>query len=120
MRQILSMRTTLCVLAIILPVRPSAGDDSQTLRHTVSLNGTWQIAEGSLDEQPQSFNRSVPVPGNGSVARIALSFHLARRVRALLELAGMPEIGVENRHNSFARTEPTKLTDRPSMVSNAA
>jgi phosphatidyl-myo-inositol alpha-mannosyltransferase len=29
--------------------------------------------------------RSVPVPGNGSVARIALSFHLARRVRALLD-----------------------------------
>ncbi len=29
--------------------------------------------------------RSVPVPGNGSVARIALSFHLARRVRGLLD-----------------------------------
>ncbi len=29
--------------------------------------------------------RSVPVRGNGSVARIALSFHLVRRVRALLD-----------------------------------
>jgi phosphatidylinositol alpha-mannosyltransferase len=29
--------------------------------------------------------RSVPVPGNGSVARITLSFHLARRVRGLLD-----------------------------------
>jgi len=29
--------------------------------------------------------RSVPVRGNGSVARVALSFHLVRRVRALLE-----------------------------------
>jgi phosphatidylinositol alpha-mannosyltransferase len=29
--------------------------------------------------------RSVPVPGNGSVARIALSFHLARRVRRVLD-----------------------------------
>ncbi|MEA2669918.1 MAG: phosphatidyl-myo-inositol alpha-mannosyltransferase, partial [Chloroflexota bacterium] len=29
--------------------------------------------------------RSVPMPGNGSVARIALSFHLVRRVRALLD-----------------------------------
>jgi phosphatidyl-myo-inositol alpha-mannosyltransferase len=29
--------------------------------------------------------RSVPVPGNGSVARIALSFHLARRVRGILD-----------------------------------
>jgi phosphatidyl-myo-inositol alpha-mannosyltransferase len=29
--------------------------------------------------------RSVPIPGNGSVARIALSFHLVRRVRALLD-----------------------------------
>ncbi len=29
--------------------------------------------------------RSVPVKSNGSVARIALSFHLVRRVRALLD-----------------------------------
>lgn len=29
--------------------------------------------------------RSVPIRGNGSVARIALSFHLVRRVRALLD-----------------------------------
>ena len=32
--------------------------------------------------------RSVPIPGNGSVARIALSFHLVRRVRALLDAEG--------------------------------
>jgi phosphatidylinositol alpha-mannosyltransferase len=32
--------------------------------------------------------RSVPVPGNGSVARIALSFHLARRVRGILDEHG--------------------------------
>jgi phosphatidylinositol alpha-mannosyltransferase len=32
--------------------------------------------------------RSVPVRGNGSVARIALSFHLVRRVRALLDREG--------------------------------
>ncbi|HXZ99714.1 MAG TPA: glycosyltransferase family 4 protein [Candidatus Binatia bacterium] len=32
--------------------------------------------------------RSVPVRGNGSVARIALSFHLVRRVRALLSREG--------------------------------
>lgn len=32
--------------------------------------------------------RSVPMPGNGSVARIALSFHLVRRVRALLDAEG--------------------------------
>ena len=30
---------------------------------------------------------SVPVRGNGSVARIALSFHLVRRVRSLLNRA---------------------------------
>jgi phosphatidylinositol alpha-mannosyltransferase len=32
--------------------------------------------------------RSVPVPGNGSVARVALSFHLVRRVRQLLDAEG--------------------------------
>jgi len=36
--------------------------------------------------------RSVPLPGNGSVARIALSFHLVRRVRALLDAEGFDVI----------------------------
>ena len=32
-------------------------------RRVVSLDGTWQAAEGSLDKQPAKFDRTVPVPG---------------------------------------------------------
>lgn len=32
-------------------------------RTVLSLNGVWQVAEGSLTNRPQSFNHSVPVPG---------------------------------------------------------
>jgi hypothetical protein len=32
-------------------------------RQTVSLNGTWQIAEGKWDAVPDKFERTVPVPG---------------------------------------------------------
>ncbi|QNN24101.1 hypothetical protein HED60_18110 [Planctomycetales bacterium ZRK34] len=33
------------------------------LRRVVSLDGTWQIAEGSMSEVPTSFDHTVPVPG---------------------------------------------------------
>jgi hypothetical protein len=33
------------------------------LRRTVSLDGTWQIAEGSLTNVPAAFDREGPVPG---------------------------------------------------------
>ena len=32
-------------------------------REVLSLGGTWQIAEGSLEEIPTTFDHSVPVPG---------------------------------------------------------
>ena len=42
-------------------------------RHTLSLDGQWQIAEGSLDREPVSFNRTVPVPGLVSLAQPAFT-----------------------------------------------
>lgn len=38
------------------------------LRETISLDGTWQIAEGGLDEVPAKFEHEVPVPGLVSLA----------------------------------------------------
>ena len=32
-------------------------------RRVISLDGNWQIAEGTLAEQPRTFERRVPVPG---------------------------------------------------------
>src|ERR1700730_3753687 len=51
---------------------------------------TIMAPSNELDDDHQipgyvRIGRSVPIPGNGSVARIALSFHLVRRVRALLD-----------------------------------
>jgi hypothetical protein len=40
-------------------------------RRVISLDGTWQIAEGTLDGIPTAFDRTVPVPGLVSLARPA-------------------------------------------------
>lgn len=36
---------------------------SEPLRKVLSLDGTWQIAEGRMDVIPAEFSRTVPVPG---------------------------------------------------------
>ncbi|HOX01675.1 MAG TPA: right-handed parallel beta-helix repeat-containing protein [Candidatus Paceibacterota bacterium] len=38
-------------------------------RQTISLDGVWRIAEGSLDLVPDAFDRTVPVPGLVDLAR---------------------------------------------------
>lgn len=40
-------------------------------RQVVCLNGTWQVAEGSLDRVPERFDRQAPVPGLVDMARPA-------------------------------------------------
>src|SRR5205807_7259308 len=47
-----------------------------------------QLDNGHDTEEYVRIGRSTPMPGNGSVARIALSFHLVRRVRHLLDDEG--------------------------------
>jgi beta-galactosidase len=42
-------------------------------RHALSLNGTWQIAEGKMDEVPTDFEHTVPVPGLASLASPAFA-----------------------------------------------
>ena len=37
-------------------------------RKTVSLDGTWQIAEGSMAETPKAFSHEAPVPGLADMA----------------------------------------------------
>ena len=32
-------------------------------RRTISLDGTWQLAEGTADQKPAQFERTVPMPG---------------------------------------------------------
>ena len=56
MRKLQGVFWAMCVLAT-LAVRFAVGDDTAILRTVVSLDGTWQIAEGSLDSQPASLDR---------------------------------------------------------------
>ncbi|SPE52472.1 putative Beta-galactosidase [Verrucomicrobia bacterium] len=42
---------------------------SPTHRHVLSLDGTWQIAEGRLDQAPAAFDHTVAVPGLVSLAQ---------------------------------------------------
>jgi len=50
-----------CALAQAHGQAPPANTDSP--RRIVSLDGTWEIAEGSMDTLPTAFDRTVPVPG---------------------------------------------------------
>lgn len=37
--------------------------DQAVLRHTMSLDGMWQVAEGAMATPPTTFDHTVPVPG---------------------------------------------------------
>ena len=43
------------------------------LRQTVSLDGTWQIAEGTMEKIPAEFSHQVPVPGLADMAAPAFA-----------------------------------------------
>ena len=45
-----------------------AGARAEGGRMVVSLDGTWQIAEGSMAEMPKTFAHTVPVPGLADMA----------------------------------------------------
>ncbi len=52
-----------CVLVMSLAAAPAAG------RRIMSLDGTWQLAEGQADQRPARFDRKVPVPGLADLAQ---------------------------------------------------
>jgi hypothetical protein len=56
----------MAALSLFLAAGAHAGDGG---RRTVSLDGTWQIAEGGMDGVPADFSSTVPVPGLVSLAR---------------------------------------------------
>jgi len=54
-----ALKRILIVLLLMPAMAAMAGGD----RKTVSLDGTWQVAEGRLDVRPEKFDHAVPVPG---------------------------------------------------------
>ncbi len=60
------MRKLQCVFVLVNLLAISIGLGSPLKaegRRVVSLDGTWQIAEGSMDRMPSQFGHHVPVPG---------------------------------------------------------
>lgn len=63
--------STILVIAVLLgggpwakrSDMPVASPGSAPLRTVISLDGTWQVAEGGLDVVPTKFEHQVPVPG---------------------------------------------------------
>ncbi len=47
----------------------SADDPVEGKRNTVLLDGTWQVAEGAMNDVPTDFGHTVPVPGLVDMAR---------------------------------------------------
>lgn len=59
----------LALAAIAVPGRAA----SDSLRQTMTLDGTWQIAEGGMEGKPATFDRTVPVPGLVDMAQPAFA-----------------------------------------------
>lgn len=51
------------ILAALWGCAATASERPIAPRHEVSLDGTWEIAEGGMDQRPAAFDRKVPVPG---------------------------------------------------------
>jgi len=61
-----------CLLASILCLPLSLMAEAGASPRTVlSLDGTWQIAEGNMESVPASFDHNVPVPGLVTLAQPA-------------------------------------------------
>lgn len=59
--------------ALLLTALTLGPASAQAGRRVVSLNGDWQVAEGSMAAQPAAFTHQVPVPGLIDMARPAFA-----------------------------------------------
>ena len=83
---------------------------NEARRTVVSLDGTWQIAEGKMGQVPVNFDRSVPVPGLVSLATPAFDApgpKAARRLPRRIPSA-MPS-GIGGRSHSKGHCPPLRL-----------
>ena len=62
------MKTIIATVLIILTASTFAHAQNISKRNTISLNGKWQIAEGTKEIIPKSFDHTVQVPGLVSLA----------------------------------------------------
>ena len=65
------MRWTTCILLCWLIVWLVGPGRAEEARRTISLDGSWQIAEGPMERMPAAFDHAVPVPGLVDLAQPA-------------------------------------------------
>ena len=109
--KIRKFKTAIAAVSILFALNISGYTQSSPKRNTISLNGTWQIAEGKKDVIPKNFNHTVQVPGLVSLAAPAFnaagpkvkdrraihqydSLREAFWYRRTFTVAGVPEIAV--------------------------
>lgn len=68
MRFTTATQRTIIVLAVTLLGLVMARTATAEGRRVICLDGTWQIAEGTMDEIPETFSHEVPVPGLADMA----------------------------------------------------
>jgi len=59
--------------AALLPMHQRTAAAEAASRRVLNLNGTWQVAEGTMDMVPSQFERTVPVPGLVDMAKPAFA-----------------------------------------------
>jgi hypothetical protein len=61
------------LLAILSPSLCRSALEPAGARQSIRLDGTWQVAEGSMERIPPVFDRTAPVPGLADMAMPAFS-----------------------------------------------
>jgi len=71
------MRTAIVLLGVgafaLMVGSVPAGAADLNPRKTIGLDGTWWVAEGTMDSMPQQFDHTVPVPGLIDMAKPAFA-----------------------------------------------
>lgn len=70
---VIKYKTASAAICLLLIINISVCAQRLSKRNIISLNGTWQVAEGKKDSIPERFNHTVPVPGLVSLATPAFN-----------------------------------------------
>src|SRR5208283_206000 len=68
MRTLTQLLPRLGIPLAVLAASAAGAGPGESPRRVLSLDGVWQIAEGTMDRPPAAFDRTVPVPGLVSLA----------------------------------------------------
>jgi beta-galactosidase len=67
------MATVFFAIGVVMPISQHTVAAGTSPRRVIDLNGTWQVAEGTMDPIPTQFEHTVPVPGLIDMAKPAFA-----------------------------------------------